>query len=210
MRRFSVPPGKQLQGPETFGIDPETAISALFWKMPATPGRTARVDIDPDTGKSSLDLQQFRQLVCWPEIRKCAHRLQRHASPEIRKTPKSSSILGLWTKTDCSIRIEGGAHRLSPGRRRCRKLPHPSQGQDADQRHSIWCIPIRKRSMAPDLLHCGPSRRRKLELAVEILPDVQIRWSPRRESVMLGEYLCSCSWDPIRFSSVEGKTLLFL
>jgi hypothetical protein len=28
--------------------------------------------------------------------------------------------------------------------------------------------------------------------------------------VMLGEYLCSCSWDPIRFSSVEGKTLLFL
>jgi len=204
---FRPPLENHLQAPEDFAIDRAQNLCIRLTDA-ASPQYSVWIAVEPETGT----------------VKNLCPATQNTASAA-KNTPPDSAVCQMepkafsapsqpaWTLNEaaCALDIEGIRVLLLPDDEDpagCRARPH---GQDASRIHSVWCISESDEEYASQTCFIVDHRRRlKLEPAVEIPPDEPVRWSPRFESVILGNFLFFLQADPVRFLRIDGKTIRFL
>lgn len=207
---FQPPLENFLQTPENFGLDRASENLCMVLEEPSDSRRIARIAMNLETQTFSHDCSVINH-VSMSNKKQNAPLFWTACSRTTRPQPESVPFNGTIDETTCSVQIHDARITFLTEEEETGNCHIQWQGADFNQRYFVWCISDTQTEYSPQTCYIVDTvHRRKLEPTIEILPDTHIRWSPRRESIMLGEYVFFFQPDPVRMLPVEGRTLLFL
>ncbi len=202
---FRPPLENHLQKEADFGVDPANWRICLVLSDGA-PGSNSRsmirIAVDPETGNMQSEC--------------AAAEASRNPKPPLCvPAPRLGTALTVphdpGDETSCAIIIDGVRVPLLPEDEEssgCRIHP---EGGDASRRHFVWCITDSDEDYGSrTCVLVDRLRRKKLEPAIQLPPDIRIRFSPRGESVLAGDFLFFLQPDPVRVLPLEGRAATFL